>query len=87
MKEVRLLVKYAVFFVSLVNLNSLAEGFNQSRNMLDLEGDQFTAFQNSQEYSAFQKFVNFKRNERSKQLDALRQDITFFKKKNLATKD
>jgi hypothetical protein len=55
--------------------------------MLDLDGDQFTAFQNSQEYSAFQKFVNFKRNERSKQLDALRQDITFFKKKNLATKD
>lgn len=61
MKEVRLLVKYAVVFVSLVNLNSLAESFNRSRNMLDLDGDQFTAFQNSTEYSAFQKFVNFKR--------------------------
>jgi hypothetical protein len=60
-KEVRLLVKYAVVFVSLVNLNSLAESFNRSRNMLDLDGDQFTAFQNSPEYSAFQKFVNFKR--------------------------
>jgi hypothetical protein len=86
-KEVRLLVKYAVVFVSLVNLNSLAEGFNQSRNILDLDGDQFTYFQNSMEYSAFQKFVNFKRNDRSKQLDALRQEITFFKRKNLATKD
>jgi hypothetical protein len=58
---VRLLVKYAVLFVSLVNLNSLAEGFNQSRNILDLDGDQFTAFQNTSEHSAFQKFVNFKR--------------------------
>lgn len=80
----RLLVKYAVVFVSLLNLNSLAEGFNQSRNILDLDGDQFTLFQNSKEYSALQKFVNFKRGERSKQLAALYQEITFFKQKKLS---
>lgn len=83
----RLLVKYAVLFVSLVNLNSLAEGFNQSRNILDLDGDQFATFQNSTEYSAFQKFVNFKRAERAKELDALRQELTFLKKRNLCTKE
>ncbi len=87
MVEVRLLVKYAVLFVSLMNLNSLAEGFNQSRNILDLDGDQFTAFQNSHEYSAFQKFVNFKRGERAKELESQRQQLTFLKKRNLSTKD
>lgn len=42
-----MLIKYAVIFVSLINLNTLAEGFNQNRNILDLDGDQFTNFQNS----------------------------------------
>lgn len=82
-----MLIKYAVIFVSLININTLAEGFNQNRNILDLDGDQFTHFQSSEEYAAFQKFVNFKRTERSKLLDSIRQEITFFKQKNLVAKD
>ncbi len=46
-KEIRLLVKYAVTFVSLINLNTLTEGFNGHKNILDLDADQFTSFQNS----------------------------------------
>lgn len=47
-KEIRFLNKYAIIFVSLVNLNALAEGFNQNKNILDLDGDLFINFQNSQ---------------------------------------
>lgn len=32
-------------FVSQININSLAEGFNQNKNILDLDGDVYTAFQ------------------------------------------
>jgi hypothetical protein len=46
-KEIRLLIKYAVTFVSLINLNTLTEGFNGYKNILDLDADQFTSFQNS----------------------------------------
>ena len=56
-----MLIKYAITFVSLINLNSLTEGFNQNRNILDLDGYVYTAFQGSAEYSAFQKILNFKR--------------------------
>ena len=59
-----MLIKYCITFVSLINLNSLAEGFNQNRNILDLDGYVYTAFLNSDQYSAFQKIVNFKREER-----------------------
>jgi hypothetical protein len=45
----------------LVNLNNLTEGFNQNLNILDLDGRLYTLFQDSAEYSAFQKIVNFKR--------------------------
>ena len=47
-KEIKFLNKYAIFFVSLINLNALAEGFNQNKNILDLDGDLFINFQNSQ---------------------------------------
>lgn len=57
-----MLIKYAITFVSLINLNALAEGFNQNRNILDLDGNLYTSFQNCSVYSAFQKIVNFKRN-------------------------
>lgn len=40
-----MLIKYAVMFVSQINLHSLAEGFNQNRNILDLDGEVYTAFQ------------------------------------------
>lgn len=60
-KEIRLLIKYAVTFVSLINLNTLTEGFNGYKNILDLDADQFTSFQNSHEYEAFKKLTNFKR--------------------------
>ncbi len=31
--ELKLLIKFAITFVSLINLHSLAEGFNQNRNI------------------------------------------------------
>jgi hypothetical protein len=43
----KLLIKYAVTFVSLINLNALAEGFNQNTNILMLDADLFTSFQDS----------------------------------------
>ena len=60
-KEIRMLVKYAVTFVSLINLNTLTEGFNGHKNILDLDADQFTSFQNSQEYETFKRITNVKR--------------------------
>lgn len=35
-KEIKLLIKYAVTFVSLINLHILAEGFNQNKNTFNL---------------------------------------------------
>lgn len=61
-RELRMLINYAVTLVSLINLHALAEGFNQNRNLLDLDGNIYTAFQSCSEYSAFQKIVNFRRN-------------------------
>jgi hypothetical protein len=60
----KMLIKFAIIFVSLINLNTLAEGFNQNRNFLDLDGYIYTAFRSCTEYTAFQRIVNFKRNER-----------------------
>ena len=37
-QELQMLIKFAIIFVSLINLNTLAEGFNQNRNFLDLYG-------------------------------------------------
>jgi hypothetical protein len=71
-KEIKLLIKYAVTFVSLINLHVLAEGFNQNKNIFNLEADLFTEFQESREYSAFKDFVNFRRTQRAKSLDGIR---------------
>jgi len=46
-KEIKLLIKYSVTFVSLINLYFLAEGFNQNKNIFNLEADLFTEFQES----------------------------------------
>lgn len=84
-KEIKLLCKYAISLHSMINLHSLAEGFNQNRNILDLDGDLFTAFQAKSEYSAFQKVLNFKRKERAVLLDSLRQEISMLKQKKISS--
>lgn len=71
-QELQMLIKFAIIFVSLINLNTLAEGFNQNRNFLDLDGYIYTAFRSCTEYTAFQRIVNFKRNERAEQFETLR---------------
>jgi hypothetical protein len=85
--ELQMLIKYAIMFVSLINLNTLAEGFNQNRNILDLDGYIYTAFQSCTEYSAFQRIVNYKRNERAEQLENIRKIIHNTKDKPLVSKD
>jgi hypothetical protein len=76
-----LLIKYAVTFVSLINLNFLAEGFNRNNNILELDADLFTEFQESGEYNSFKDFINFKRTERSKVLDSILNEISMLKNK------
>lgn len=80
-KEIKLLIKYAVTFVSLINLNFLAEGFNQNKNILEFDADLFTEFQESTEYNSFKDFINFKRTERSKLLDSIRNEVGLLKNK------
>ena len=48
--EVKKLCRFSITLVSLINLNKLADGFNHGRNVLDLDGDLFTMFQDSDEY-------------------------------------
>jgi hypothetical protein len=77
----KLLIKYAVTFVSLINLTHLAEGFNQNKNILDLDADLFNSFQDADEYTAFKDFINFRRAEREKLLDGIRDEIAGLKSK------
>ena len=78
-----MLIRYAVMFVSQININSLAEGFNQNRNILDLDGDVYTAFQSCDQYTVFQKIVNLKRKERGDMLENVRNKILKTKEKSL----
>ena len=83
MKELKLLIKYSITLVSLINLNSLAEGFNQNRNILNLHPDDFISFSKTNHFSSFQKIINFKRTERYAMLKKVRQDISNLNSKNL----
>lgn len=69
MEELHLLIQYSVNLVSLINLNALSEGLNHNINVLELDGDLFSAFAGSSQCSNFKKFVNILKNERSEELE------------------
>lgn len=58
--------------VALINLNALAEGFNNNINVLSIDGDLYTAFSDSQHFHLFKMFVNFKKTERANLLNELK---------------
>jgi hypothetical protein len=74
-KELKCLIKYSITLLSLINLNSLAEGFNQNKNILNLPANDFIALSESGEYHSLQQFLNFKRTERSTMLEAARDEV------------
>lgn len=59
-REIRALVKQAIALVAVMNLHTLAEGFNQNRNFLKLQGEDFTLLQGTSQYAAFQRLANVK---------------------------
>lgn len=49
-KELKLLIKFAVSLVSLVNLYRLSEGFNRNQNILNLPSDDFIFLNETEEF-------------------------------------
>lgn len=67
--------------MALINLNALAEGFNNNINVLSIEGDLYTAFSDSPHFQSFKMFVNFKKTERANLLNELKVRIDQLQKK------
>ena len=49
-RELRLLLKYSILLVSLINLNNLAEGFNKNKNILNLPSDDYIFLSSTSEF-------------------------------------
>ncbi len=59
--ESLLLNKYALIFVALMNLHSLAESMNKNLNFFDLDDELWSDFNESYEFKALKEIVNYRR--------------------------